>query len=77
MTNKVRYYTRGVDKVIVNFPEDDVCCSYCPFMLRRTNNKLTRYACSRTLEPLGDIHRTIGQYCPLEIAAQEKNDEHI
>ena len=69
--NKVKYYTKGVDKVIVNFPEDKVCCNYCQFLLRRVNNKLTRYACSKTLEPLGDIHRTIGQCCPLEIIKSE------
>ena len=77
MANGVRYYTKGVDKVTINFPEDNVCCNFCQFLLRRTNNKLTRYACSRTLEPLGDIHRTIGQFCPLEIIVPEEKDEHI
>lgn len=76
MGNRVRYYTKGVDKTIVNFPEDNVCCGNCHLLMKRTDNRLTRYACSRTLEPLGDIYRTIGNCCPLEILVPEDKNEH-
>lgn len=44
----VGYYTKG--KVEIGFPEDDICCNWCPMM--RIELKTERAYCGRTGEYL-------------------------
>lgn len=53
----VKYYTKGT--VDVFFPENRVCCEYCPLL-----ETYARKQCRRTGEYLVDT-RTIGYECPL------------
>lgn len=53
----VRYYT--VAKVEIGFPEDKVCCDFCPLL-----ETYARKQCRRTGEYIADS-RTIGYDCPL------------
>lgn len=58
--NGVSYYTRA--SVQVGFPEDDVCCHWCPIMTRDPN---LRDVCGKTGEILLAPKHTIGMNCPL------------
>ena len=55
--NGVSYYTKAT--VEIGFPEDQVCCAYCPMLETYARNQ-----CRRTGEYLMDT-RGIGYYCPL------------
>jgi hypothetical protein len=57
----VSYYTRG--KVVISFPEDDVCCYRCPLM--GVELKSDREYCRRTGEYLPAPRHTIGFDCPI------------
>lgn len=46
--------------VVFYFPEDKVCCKYCPLLQTYSRNQ-----CMRTGELLPDINGT-GMFCPLE-----------
>ena len=56
----VSYYT--IATVEVGFPEDDVCCHWCPIMTRDPN---LRDVCGKTGEILLAPKHTIGFNCPL------------
>lgn len=58
--NGVSYYTRAV--ATIGFPEDDVCCHWCPLMTRDPN---LRDVCGKTGEILLAAKHTIGFQCPL------------
>jgi hypothetical protein len=58
--NGVSYYTRA--SVQVGFPEDDVCCHWCPILTRDPN---LRDVCGKTGEILLAPKHTIGMNCPL------------
>ncbi len=64
----VRYYTKA--KVVISFPEDRVCCDFCPLM-----ETYARKQCRRTGEYLADT-RGIGYYCPL-IFEEENNGTDV
>jgi hypothetical protein len=57
LTRGVRYYTKAM--AVISFPEDKVCCDFCPLM-----ETYARKQCRRTGEYLADT-RTIGYECPL------------
>lgn len=59
----VRYYTFATVKI--SFPENRVCCQYCPLM-----ETYARKQCRRTGEYIAD-ERTIGYYCPLAFEEPE------
>jgi hypothetical protein len=64
----VSFYTKGT--VEIGFPEDKVCCDYCPML-----ETYARKQCRRTGEYLVNT-RTIGFYCPLEFLGEvDTNDE--
>ena len=65
--NGVSYYTKAT--VEVAFPEDRVCCDFCPLM-----ETYARKQCRRTGEYLADT-RTIGYECPLVFESKENDDE--
>ena len=61
----VKYYTTAPVKI--HFPENRVCCAFCPLM-----ETYARKQCRRTGEYIAD-ERTIGYYCPLEFEMEEDN----
>lgn len=58
--NGVAYYTKAT--AVIGFPEDDVCCHWCPLMTRDPN---LRDVCGKTSEILLAPEHTIGFECPL------------
>jgi hypothetical protein len=62
--SKVTFYTTGKAEVTVHFPEDKVCCQYCPLYLRYEEN-FKRYSCRLTGEWIIDPFHEIGTGCPL------------
>ena len=64
--NGVSYYTRST--LDVGFPEDDVCCHWCPVMSRDPN---LRDVCGKTGEILLAPKHTIGVSCPLRFENEE------
>lgn len=62
----VRYYTKAT--VEIGFPEDDVCCHWCPLMTRDPN---LRDICSKTGEILLAAKHCIGVNCPLRFENKE------
>lgn len=64
----VRYYTKGM--VEIGFPEDDLCCYWCPLM--GTEYKPDREYCKKTGEYLTAPRYTIGFECPLKFKKEEE-----
>lgn len=64
--NGVSYYTKAT--AVVGFPEDDVCCHWCPLMSRDPN---LRDVCGKTGEILLAPKHTIGFNCPLKFEIEE------
>lgn len=64
--NGVSYYTKAT--VEVGFPEDDVCCHWCPILTRDPN---LRDVCGKTGEILLAPKHTIGTNCPLKFKIKE------
>ena len=62
----VSYYTKAT--AVIGFPEDDVCCHWCPLMTRDPN---LRDVCSKTGEILLAPKHTIGCNCPLKFESEE------
>lgn len=60
----VKYYTTA--KAEIHFPENRVCCAFCPLL-----ETYARKQCRRTGEYIAD-ERTIGYDCPLIF--EEEND---
>lgn len=63
----VSFYTKAT--VEIGFPEDDVCCHWCPFL--RADYKLDREICGKTGEVLFAPKHDIGYYCPLRFEKKE------
>lgn len=66
----VSYYTKAT--VEIGFPEDDVCCHWCPFLAH--DYKLDREMCKKTGEILIAPKHDIGFYCPLKFENKENDD---
>lgn len=66
----VGWYTKGIASVPVNFPEDEVCCKWCPFCW--TESGLNRYRCRLTNEILYFPNYGLGDKCP--VVLNEKNE---
>lgn len=64
--NGVSYYTKAT--AVIGFPEDDVCCHWCPLMSRDPN---LRDVCGKTGEILLAPNHTIGVECPLKFEIEE------
>ena len=67
--NGVTYYTTMT--VDIHFPEDKVCCRFCPLL-----ETYARKQCRRTGEYLIDT-RTFGRYCPLVIMEDENSSDDL
>lgn len=66
--NGVQYYTSAT--VEIHFPEDRVCCAYCPLLETYARNQ-----CRRTGEYIIDTRATVGYDCPLKIEDKEAHNE--
>lgn len=64
----VSYYTKGT--VDIGFPEDDICCRWCPFMGMEL--KVDRAYCKKTGEYLVAPNFIIGANCPINFNALEE-----
>ena len=62
----VSYYTKAT--VEIGFPENDLCCHWCPLMTRDPN---LRDICSKTGEILLAAKHVIGVDCPLKFIDKE------
>lgn len=67
--NGVSYYTKA--NVTIGFPENDVCCHWCPLMTRDPN---LRDVCGKTGELLLAPKHTIGFNCPLIFEKTEESE---
>lgn len=65
----VSYYTIATAEI--GFPEDDVCCHWCPFLA--ADYKLDREMCKKTGEILLAPKHQIGYYCPLKFKMEEND----
>lgn len=63
--NGVKWYTEAKAKIF--FPEDHVCCDFCPLM-----ETYARKQCRMTGEYLADTRAAVGYMCPLKFK-EEKN----
>lgn len=66
----VGYYTKG--KVEIGFPEDDICCNWCPMM--RVELKTERSYCGKTGEYLVAPKFMVGSMCPVIFEEDEKEN---
>lgn len=64
----VSYYTKGA--VEIGFPEDDICCRWCPLM--RVELKTDRPYCGKTGEYLVSPNFTVGTNCPITFDVLEE-----
>ena len=67
----VSYYTKG--RIELGFPEDDVCCRWCPLM--GVEIKTDRFYCRRTGEYLLAPNYMIGTQCPIDFTDSEVEDD--
>lgn len=68
----VMYYTNAAATVHVGFPEDQVCCRWCPFI--KHYDSLDRDKCILT-EDILYSKETRGRNCPLEIINSDETEE--
>ncbi len=68
-SNGVSFYTKATAEI--GFPEDDVCCHWCPFLSK--DYQLDRTRCNKTGEILLAPKHTIGFYCPLTFENKEND----
>ena len=62
----VSYYTKAI--AVIGFPENDLCCHWCPLMTRDPN---LRDVCGKTGEILLAPKHLIGVNCPLKFESEE------
>ncbi len=67
--NGVRYYTKAT--VEIGFPEDDICCRWCPLM--GSEYRPNREICKKTGEILLAPEHTVGEDCPLKFRKDEND----
>lgn len=63
--SSVLWYTQATAKIY--FPEDHVCCDFCPFM-----ETYARKQCRMTGEYLANTRDTIGYMCPLKFKPRKE-----
>lgn len=70
LSRGVSYYTKGT--VEVGFPEDDICCRWCPLM--SVEIKTDRHYCRKTGEYLLAKDFYVGANCPIRFESKENDD---
>lgn len=68
----VTWYSYGYATVTVPFPEDKVCCRYCPYM--RSDAGGVRQKCCLTGDVLYRLDMR-GAHCPVVISKEGNTDE--
>lgn len=58
------WYTSGNLKI--NFPEDDLCCIWCPLLREEFSGANKRYFCKRTGEIIPVPMNMVGLSCPID-----------
>lgn len=66
LDGRVKYYTQTT--VTIGFPENRVCCAFCPLL-----ETYARKQCRRTGEYITD-ERANGYFCPLKIIEEMKEE---
>lgn len=72
----VSWYTGGT--VQITFPEDDICCRWCPLM--RVELKTDRAYCCKSGEYLVNPNFHVGQQCQItfdEVRKEEINEYDV
>lgn len=69
--NGVGYYTSG--KLEIHFPEDDICCMWCPMLREEFSGYYKRHFCKRTGEFIPAPTNMIGLSCPIDF--ERENEE--
>lgn len=64
----VLHYTTGRLDILVHFPEREICCWYCPMLVKHTDE------CRVTGETVYQPKRLIGQRCPIKFEADENGE---
>lgn len=59
----VYFYKTGVASIVVNFPNGDAVCRWCPFI--RYDESLRRHRCLFTGEYLPFPIESLGNECPI------------
>jgi len=71
--NGVKFYTKAIGEIIVNFPENRTVCQWCPYC--RNEDSLRRWKCLITGEYIVYPFDCIGDKCPLTLIKEERNDD--
>lgn len=61
--NGVKYYTPGIVKLKIHFPENEISCNWCPFC--RAEDALKRYWCRLTNEMIYNPYSGLADGCPI------------
>ena len=70
--NGVSFYTKGIIRLSVNFPENEVKCQYCKFC--RPEGELKRFWCRLTNEMIINPYYGIGKECPIIFEREDNNE---
>ena len=68
--NGVGYYTWGIARISIPFPEDMTQCQWCPFC--RNEDSLKRHKCLLTQEFLPYPFTGRGNECPITFEEEDK-----
>lgn len=64
----VLHYTTGKLEVMVHFPNDELCCWYCPMLVKHTDE------CRVTGETVYQPKKRIGVKCPVIFHTDENGE---
>lgn len=73
LPGKVAFYTYAQLNITIGFPENRLCCRWCP--LCKMESGLKRLYCAVTNELLVYPDETVGNRCPLKLLETEKENE--
>lgn len=72
--NGVSYYTKADVTMTISFPEDRVCCRYCPLCVKDPDN-YGRLVCFESREILVYPDVTIGANCKIRLKGDQDNGQ--
>ena len=73
--NGVSYFTEGMASVPVYFPEDRVCCRYCPFC--RAESDLNRFWCRQTNNMIYNPNVPgLPEFCTIKLTGEIRGTPH-
>ena len=68
----VLWFTSGIAKVPIHFPEAEIKCQYCPFC--RSESELQRYWCRLTNDMIYNPSAGILESCPIEFVITKEKE---